>query len=56
MQRYAQIMMVLVVVNAISGILVLLQVIPWPVVAATGVVLGLWWLLGQRLLGAADAS
>ena len=56
MQRYAQIMMVLVVVNAIAGILVLLQVIPWPVVAATGVVLGLWWLLGQRLLGAADAS
>ncbi len=51
MERYLLVMRVLVVLNAIAGILVLLQVIPWPAVAVTGVVLGCWWLLGKRLLG-----
>ena len=56
MPRYQQVITLLVIINAIVGILVALQVLPVAVVAVTGVVLGLWWAFGARLYPAEAAS
>jgi hypothetical protein len=48
--RFTLIAGVLTLATAVLGILVAAQVVPWQAVAVAGVIAGLWWAFGRRLM------
>lgn len=50
MNRFMQIASALTILTAVLGLLVGFQVVSWHWVAVAGVLAGLWWAFGRRLL------